>query len=124
MISNKNKEKYINILSKPGLSCEVVEAISKYKEEPEWMTETRLKAYEHYMKRPMPTWGADLSGFKDENLRFYVTPESKKTRSWDEVPADMKKTFEELKIPEAERKFLAGVETQFDSNVVYGKIKE
>ncbi len=119
-----NKQKYIDILSKPGLSREVVEAISKYKEEPDWMLETRLKAYDHYVKRPMPLWGADLSGFKDENLRFYVTPEAKKTRSWDEVPEDMKKTFEELKIPEAERKFLAGVETQFDSNVIYGKIKE
>jgi Fe-S cluster assembly protein SufB len=120
----KSQSDLIKTLSKPGLSKEVVEAISKYKNEPEWMLETRLKAYEHYKIRPLPSWGADLSGLKDESIRFYVTPESKKTRSWDEVPQEMKDTFETLKIPEAERKFLAGVETQFDSNVVYGRMKE
>lgn len=119
-----NKQKYIDILSKPGLSKEVVESISKSKEEPQWMTDMRLRAYEHYMERPVPTWGADLSGFKDDNIQFYVVPGSKKKRNWDEVPSEVKKTFEELKIPEAERKFLAGVETQFDSSVIYGRMKE
>lgn len=119
-----DKDTAIKILSKKGLSREVVEAISVYKDEPEWMRENRLKAFDHYTLRPIPKWGADLSGFKDEEIRFYVTPGSKKNRTWDEVPEEMKKTFDDLKVPEAERKFLAGVETQFDSNVIYGRLKE
>lgn len=115
---------YIDILSKPGLSREVIEAISKFKEEPDWMLDIRLKAYEHYLQRPLPKWGADLNNLKDENIQFYAIPGSKKKRDWDEVPSDVKKTFEELRIPEAERKFLAGVETQFDSSVIYGRMKE
>lgn len=118
------KEDAIQILSKPGLSRETVEALSIFKEEPEWMKDTRLKAYDHYVERPVPKWGADLSGFSEDQIQFYVTPKSKKSRTWDEVPAEMKKTYEDLKIPEAERKFLAGVETQFDSNVVYGRMKD
>lgn len=115
---------YIDILSKPGLSREVIEAISKFKEEPDWMLDIRLKAYEHYLQRPLPKWGADLNNLKDENIQFYAIPGSKKKRDWDEVPSEVKKTFEELRIPEAERKFLAGVETQFDSSVIYGRMKE
>lgn len=117
-------ENPIDVLSKPGLSKDVVVAISKYKNEPQWMLDIRLKAYEHYLSRPTPKWGADLSGLKEDNIQFYVIPGSKKKREWDQVPDDVKKTFEELKIPEAERKFLAGVETQFDSSVIYGKMKE
>ncbi len=113
-----------DILSKPGLSRDVVEALSLFKEEPKWMTENRLKAYDHYEERIMPTWGVDLSELKEDDIRFYVTPESKKSRTWDEVPEEMKETFDKLKIPQAERKFLAGVETQYDSSVVYGKVKE
>ncbi len=119
-----NISEAVKILSKKGLSKDVVEAISVFKEEPRWMTDNRLKAYDHYIQRPVPTWGANLDGFKDEEIRFYVTPGSKKGRSWDEVPASVKKTFDDLKVPEAERKFLAGVETQFDSNVIYGRLKE
>jgi len=119
-----DKTQAIKILSDKGLSRDVVEAISVFKEEPQWMRDIRLKAYDHYIERPVPQWGADLSGFQDQNIRFYVTPEAKKGRTWDEVPEEMKRTFDELKIPEAERKFLAGVETQFDSNVIYGRIKE
>jgi Fe-S cluster assembly protein SufB len=118
------KEEAVEILKKSGLSRETIEAISVFKDEPEWMRDLRLKAYEHYINRSVPNWGADLSGLDDSKIRFYVTPDSKKNRSWEEVPEEMKKTFEELKIPEAERKFLAGVETQYDSNVVYGRIKE
>lgn len=119
-----DKAQAIEILSQNGLSREVIEAISIYKEEPQWMREVRLKAYDHYVDRPVPKWGPDLSNLIEDEIRYYVTPESKKTRSWDEVPEDMKRTFDELKIPEAERKFLAGVETQFDSNVVYGRMKD
>ena len=112
------------ILSKPGLTRDTVIALSTFKEEPEWMLEKRLKAYEHYLLRPVPKWGANLDALDESKIRFYVTPESKKTRTWEEVPQEMKQTFSDLKIPEAERKFLAGVETQYDSNVVYGRIKK
>lgn len=114
----------IKILSRPGLSRETIEAISAYKNEPLWMLELRLKAFEHYLERPVPKWGVDLEGLKDENIQFYVAENSKKSRAWEEVPQEMKETYEKLKIPEAERKFLAGVETQFDSNVIYGRLKE
>jgi len=118
------KSEAIQILQKDGLSRDLVEAISIYKDEPEWMKELRLKAYDHYIQREMPTWGADLSGFNESDIKFYVIPEARKGRTWDEVPEEIKKTYEDLKIPEAERKFLAGVEAQFDSNVVYGRVKE
>lgn len=112
------------LLTKKGLSREIVEAISEYKKEPKWMLEIRLKALDIYFSKPIPTWGVDLSDLKEDEIQFFVTPESKKARSWEEVPEEMKKTFDELKIPEAEKKFLAGVETQYDSNVVYGQVKE
>lgn len=121
MLSQQEIEK---ILSTDGLSENVIEAISAYKNEPQWMLDLRIKAYRHYIERPVPTWGADLSELQDENIRFYATPESKKKNTWEEVPDSIKKTFVDLKIPEAERKYLAGVETQFDSTVVYGKVKE
>ena len=117
-------EQQIELLSKPGLSEDVVRAISAYKNEPEWMLEIRLKAFNHYLERPIPKWGADLDSLKDDNIQFYAVPGSKKKRDWDEVPEEVKRTFVELKIPEAERKFLAGVETQFDSSVIYGRMKE
>lgn len=112
------------ILSKPGLTRDTIIALSTFKEEPEWMLERRLQAYEHYLERPVPKWGANLDALDDKQIRYYVTPESKKSRTWEDVPEEMKQTFSDLKIPEAERKFLAGVETQYDSNVVYGRVKE
>ncbi|MEO6728883.1 MAG: Fe-S cluster assembly protein SufB [Candidatus Dojkabacteria bacterium] len=118
------KDEIEQILAKPGLTRDTIVALSTFKEEPEWMLERRLEAYEHYLLRPVPKWGANLDALDDSKIRFYVTPESKKTRTWEEVPAEMKQTFADLKIPEAERKFLAGVETQYDSNVVYGRVKE
>ena len=115
--------KYKNIL-KGNLSKEIVEEISKIKKEPEWMTKLRLKAFDHFIKRPMPTWGPDLSEIPWNDIIWYASPESKKSRSWDEVPENIKKTFERLGIPEAERKFLAGVGAQFESEVVYHNIRE
>lgn len=114
----------IEILKKKGLSREVVEAISAYKREPEWMKEIRLKAYDEYVKRPVPEWGADLSGFREEETQFFVSQEMQKQNSWEEVPTEIKQTFEELRIPEAERKFLAGVATQYESEVIYEKLKD
>ena len=107
-----------------GLSPEVVAAISDHKSEPEWMLAFRLKAYEHFLKRPMPSWGADLSGIDFNNIYYYVKPAGEQARSWDDVPESIKNTFERLGIPEAERKFLAGVSAQYDSEVVYHNIRE
>ncbi len=114
----------LSIFKQKGISSELVEAISEYKKEPQWMRRIRLKAYEHYLTREVPTWGVDLSDLKENEIQFFIPEEHVKTRKWEEVPSEMKKVYEDLKIPEAERKFLAGVETQFDSNVIYGKIKE
>jgi Fe-S cluster assembly protein SufB len=117
-------QEILEILAKKGLTEDTVRAISAYKKEPEWMLKLRLLAYNHYKSRKIPVWGADLSELKDENIQFFIPPEITKKISWQEVPENLKSTFSNLKIPEAEQKFLAGVETQFDSNVVYGKIKK
>ena len=107
-----------------GLSPEVVASISQHKNEPEWMLKFRLKALDHFRKRPMPTWGADLSGLDFENIYYYVKPVEEMSRSWDDVPDSIKQTFDRLGIPQAERKFLAGVSAQYDSEVVYHSIRE
>jgi Fe-S cluster assembly scaffold protein SufB len=106
-----------------GISPEVVAAISAHKEEPEWMLKFRLKALDHFLKRPMPTWGADLSGIDFDNIYYYIKPVDEMGRSWDEVPESIRNTFDKLGIPEAERKFLAGVSAQYDSEVVYHSIR-
>jgi Fe-S cluster assembly protein SufB len=110
--------------SHKGLSEEVVREISAKKGEPEWMLAFRLKALDHFLKRPMPTWGGDLSKLDLDNIYYYVKPADSEGRSWDEVPETIKKTFDRLGIPEAERKFLAGAGAQYDSEMVYHKIHE
>jgi len=107
-----------------GLTAEMVAQISDMKKEPAWMREFRLKAYEIFMRKPMPNWGADLSGIDFDNIHYYVKPSEKTEKSWDEVPAYIKDTFDKLGIPEAERKFLAGVSAQYESEVVYHNIRE
>ena len=107
-----------------GLSREVVERISEFKQEPQWMLEFRLRAFDHFLARPMPTWGADLSAIDWNDIRYFVRASEKPARSWDEVPEEIKNTFDRLGIPEAERKFLAGVGAQFESEVVYHQIRE
>jgi Fe-S cluster assembly protein SufB len=107
-----------------GLSPEVVAAISDHKNEPEWMLKFRLKALSHFRKRAMPSWGADLSGIDFDNIYYYVKPTEEQSRSWDDVPDSIRQTFDRLGIPEAERKFLAGVSAQYDSEVVYHSIRE
>ena len=93
-----------------GLSRRVVEAISYHKDEPAWMLEFRLKALEIYQSKPVPTWGPDLSGLNMDEIYFYAKPTEKRdARSWDEVPEEIRRTYEKLGIPEAERKVLAGV---------------
>ncbi len=107
-----------------GLSREVVEQISAMKGEPQWMLDFRLKAYEHFRSRPMPAWGADLSGLNLEDIYYYVKPTEGQGKSWDDVPDTIKNTFDKLGIPEAEQKFLAGVGAQYESEMVYHSIQE
>jgi len=110
--------------SRRGLNREVVEQISQMKGEPEWMLEFRLKALDHYMKRPMPAWGPDLSTLDLENIFYYVRPTDQEGQTWDDVPDTIKETFSRLGIPEAEQKFLAGVGAQYESEMVYHSILE
>ena len=110
--------------SRRGLNREVVAQISEMKEEPEWMLEFRLRALDHFMKRPMPTWGGDLGKLNLDNIYFYTRPTEKEGRSWDEVPDTIKETFSRLGIPEAEQKFLSGVGAQYESEMVYHSIQE
>jgi len=107
-----------------GLSQEVVEQISMMKGEPAWMLEFRLKAFQHFMKRPMPTWGPDLSSLNLDDIYYYIKPSDKESQTWDDVPDAIKNTFDKLGIPEAERKFLAGLGAQYESEMVYHKIQE
>src|SRR5690606_22418392 len=107
-----------------GLSEEVVRHISKMKDEPEWMLEFRLKALEYFYKRPMPTWGGDLSEIDFDNIFYYIRPSEKQGKSWDEVPEYIKETFDKLGIPEAEKKYLAGVGAQYESEVVYHSLRQ
>src|SRR5207247_4323748 len=110
--------------SKRGLSPDTVAEISRYKNEPEWMLRFRQRALELFRRKPMPMWGADLGGIDFENIFYYVKPSEKTENNWDEVPAYIKDTFDKLGIPEAERKFLAGVSAQYESEVVYHSIRE
>jgi Fe-S cluster assembly protein SufB len=119
----KDPETYV-FKSRLGLDREIVEQISAMKGEPEWMLEFRLKAFEHFQERPMPTWGGDLSELDLDNIYYYVKPTEDESKSWDDVPETIKNTFEKLGIPEAEQKFLAGVGAQYESEMVYHQIQE
>ncbi|HLI26858.1 MAG TPA: Fe-S cluster assembly protein SufB [Chloroflexota bacterium] len=110
--------------SKRGLSREVVEEISRLKGEPDWMLQLRLKALAIFERKPLPTWGADLREIDFDNIYYYIKPADRQGRTWDEVPQYIKDTFDKLGIPEAERKFLAGVSAQYESEVVYHSIRE
>ncbi|MEW9531163.1 Fe-S cluster assembly protein SufB [Microbispora sp. NPDC049125] len=111
--------------AKRGLSEEVVRNISALKNEPEWMLDLRLKGLRLFRKKPMPTWGADLTGIDFENIKYFVRSTEKQAASWDELPADIKSTYDKLGIPEAEKqRLIAGVAAQYESEVVYHKIRE
>ncbi len=110
--------------TRKGLNREVVQQISAMKGEPHWMLEFRLKAFEHFQQRPIPTWGGDLSTLNLDDLYYYVKPTDVEGRSWDDVPDTIKETFNKLGIPEAEQKFLAGVGAQYESEMVYHSVLE
>jgi Fe-S cluster assembly protein SufB len=113
-----DKEKFV-FKAKRGLSADVVKEISWMKNEPEWMTKFRLRALQIWEKKEMPTWGADLSTIDFQNIYYYLKSTEKQGKTWDDVPADIKNTFDRLGVPQAERKFLAGVAAQYESEVVY-----
>ena len=109
---------------KEGLTEDIVLEISEKKNDPEWMRDFRLKSLEVYNKSEMPNWGPDISGLNVDNIVTYVKPNTEMSQSWEEVPEDIKSTFEKLGIPEAERKSLAGVGAQYDSELVYHNLQE
>jgi Fe-S cluster assembly protein SufB len=119
----RDEEDYV-FKSERGLNRQIVEDISAMKGEPDWMRDFRLKALDHFEKRPMPNWGADLSDIDFGNIYYYIRPAEKVGRTWEEVPEYIKNTFEKLGIPEAERKFLAGVGAQYESEVIYHSLRE
>lgn len=107
-----------------GLTRDIVIEISKMKGEPDWMTEFRLKSLDIFNSKPMPNWGGNLSGLNFDDITYYVKPSEKQGRSWDEVPEEIKDTFDKLGIPEAEQKYLAGVSAQYESEVVYQSMQK
>lgn len=107
-----------------GINKAIVEEISRIKGEPDWMREFRVKSYEAFMEKPMPEWGADLSEIEFDEYTYYIKPSERVERSWDDVPETIKKTFEKLGLPEAEQEFLAGISSQYDSEVVYHNMLE
>lgn len=109
--------------ARKGLDADIVNQISEMKNEPQWMREFRLKSLEIFHSKPMPKWGGSIDvNFQD--IFYYLKPTDKQGRTWEEVPQEIKDTFDKLGIPEAEKKFLAGVKAQFESEVVYGSLKE
>jgi Fe-S cluster assembly protein SufB len=110
--------------SKRGLTRDTVIEISKLKDEPQWMLDFRLRSYDIFMKKPMPNWGGDLGKIDFNNIYYYARASEKTEKNWNDVPADVKATFDKLGIPEAEKKFLAGVGAQYESEVVYHSLRE
>ena len=108
-----------------GISESVVRNISGLKNEPEWMLERRLKGLKLFDKKPMPSWGSDLSGIDFQNIKYFVRSTEKQATTWDDLPADIKNTYDKLGIPEAEKqRLVSGVAAQYESEVVYHQIRE
>jgi Fe-S cluster assembly protein SufB len=116
-------DKYV-FKSRKGLNREIVAQISEMKGEPAWMRDLRLKALEIFEKKPMPTWGGDMSDLDFQDIFYYVKASAAQEKSWDDVPEDIRKTYDRLGIPEAEKKYLSGVKAQYESEVVYGSLRE
>jgi Fe-S cluster assembly protein SufB len=119
----RDRENYV-FKSRKGLDHEIVDEISWMKGEPDWMRAMRHKALDIFYAKPVPTWGGDLSRLDYDDIYYYIKPVEQQGRTWDEVPEDIKRTFDRLGIPEAERKFLAGAGAQYESEAVYHSLKE
>jgi Fe-S cluster assembly protein SufB len=107
-----------------GLNADVVRGMSKMKGEPDWMLQFRLKALDIFLKKPMPNWGADLSGIDFDNIYYYIKPSAESVQDWNDVSPEVKRTFDRLGIPEAEQKFLSGVGAQYESEMVYHSVRK
>ena len=118
-----DKENYV-FKAERGLNADVVRGMSKMKGEPDWMLQFRLKALDIFLKKPMPNWGADLSGIDFDNIYYYIKPSAESVQDWNEVSPEVKRTFDRLGIPEAEQKFLAGVGAQYESEMVYHSVRK
>src|SRR3989344_2817797 len=112
----RKPENYV-FKTKKGLSKRIVEEISWYKNEPKWMLDFRLKSLDIFNSKPLPTWGGDLSKISFENIYYYIKPTEKKAKSWEELPAEIRDTYDRIGIPEAEKKYLGGVSAQYESEV-------
>src|ERR687885_604145 len=110
--------------SQKGLSPEIVDAISAHKDEPDWMRKFRLKSLDYFRARPLPQWGGNLNEIDFDDIYYYIRPTEKQASSWEDLPPDIKDTWDKLGIPEAEKKYLAGVGAQYESEVVYHKLQE
>jgi len=117
------KENYV-FKSRKGLDKKLVAEISYLKKEPKWMTKIRLDAYDNFVKKQMPSWGADLSAINFDDIYYYIKPTEKPVSSWQELPKEIKETYDRIGVPEAERNFLAGVSAQYESEVVYKSIQK
>lgn len=118
-----SKPENYSFKSKRGLSRKTVEEISSHKKEPKWMLDLRLQALEVFERKPLPTWGGDLSQIKFDDIFYYIKPTDRKVASWEELPKEIKDTYDRIGIPEAEKKFLGGVSAQYESEVVYKSIQ-
>lgn len=119
----KKPERYV-YKSQKGLSREVIEEVTGIKNEPGWMREFRFKALEQFVKKPLPTWGGDLTGINFDDIYYYIRPTDKKASAWEDLPEEIRDTYDRIGIPEAEKKFLAGVSVQYESEVVYKSIQD
>ena len=130
-MNNENEYKYgfhdanVNVETfDKGLSRETVSRISAIKSEPDWMTKKRLEALDIFYSKPMPTWGGDMSDIDFNNIIYYVKPSEQQEKNWDDVPDEIRNTYDKLGIPQAEQKYLAGVKAQYESEVIYGSLQE
>jgi len=110
--------------SRKGLDHDMVQQISEMKKEPKWLTDYRHRALDMFFKRPLPNWGGELGTIDFQDIYYYIKPSQESSQTWDDVPADIKDTFEKLGIPEAERKYLAGVGVQYESEMIYHKVRK
>src|SRR5919107_400236 len=122
--SNPDEAKDYFFKSGRGISHEVVEAIAEHKNEPEWMRKFRHKSLDYFLARPLPQWGGNLNDIDFENIYYYIRPTEKQAERWEDLPAEILDTWDKLGIPEAEKKYLAGVGAQYESEVVYHKLQE
>src|ERR671929_1848752 len=122
--SNPDEAKDYFFKSGRGISHEVVEAIAEHKGEPDWMRKFRHRSLDYFLARPVPQWGGNLGDIDFDNIYYYIKPTEKQANSWEDLPADIKDTWDKLGIPEAEKKYLAGVGAQYESEVVYHKLQE